>query len=323
MLEIRVLWNGCFSVSFITYNGVKQGGICSATFFSIYIDDLLLGLKSLNVGCFVGQLFYGCLAYADDIFLMAPTLSALRLMLNFCTLYANDNDIVFNPIKSLCIHFSLRVTSLVQFEVYLQGSKLTWTDKLKHLGHTLHCTLNDFCDISCQQNTFVSQFNYFMSRFCNVNIIFKVKLFMNYCESFYGCQLWDLQHSGLNCFDTIWRKSIRRLWQIPYRSHCNFLPVFANGTNFRVILNKRFANFATNCINHTNCLISFITQIAASSQLHSFGKNLHFVNNYCLPDIPPTALCACELAFIRAGLLCVEGFSNADVQFMLSCTCCW
>jgi len=33
---------------------VKQGGIISAIVFCVYIDDLLLSLKSSGVGCYIG-----------------------------------------------------------------------------------------------------------------------------------------------------------------------------------------------------------------------------------------------------------------------------
>jgi Reverse transcriptase (RNA-dependent DNA polymerase) len=322
MLELRVLWNGCYSLSFVTFNGVKQGGICSAIFFSVYIDDLLHGLKLLSIGCFVGNIYYGCLAYADDIILLAPTLAALRLMLHYCSVFACDNDIVFNPVKSVCIKFSLHNVDVIQYTVLLQGSSLSWTNKIKHLGHILCSTLNDIDDITSQQNVFVSQFNYFIAKFNGISIALKVRLFMSYCESFYGSQLWDLQHVCIKCFDTVWRKAIRRLWQLPYKTHCNFLPVFANGSNFHTILCKRFNNFANDCFVHCNNLIKFISHVAASSQLHVFGKNVLHACYYQMSCIPALAVGACEMSLVRAGLLHVNGFTVPEVQDLLSFVCC-
>jgi len=54
-------------------NGVKQGGTVSPVLFCIYIDGLLHLLRESNVGCFIGNVFVGALAYADDIALLAPT----------------------------------------------------------------------------------------------------------------------------------------------------------------------------------------------------------------------------------------------------------
>ena len=85
-LCIKVSWNGCFSESLYTLNEVKQEGILSPSLFNIFINDLQ-GLESLGIGCFVGQCYYGSIAYADDIILLAPTLHASRIMLQFCSDY--------------------------------------------------------------------------------------------------------------------------------------------------------------------------------------------------------------------------------------------
>ena len=77
ILSLSVLWHGCKSKQFISYNGVKQGGVLSAILFCIYINDLLIGLEKQGYDCFIGKLCYGVLAYANDIILLAPSLSAL------------------------------------------------------------------------------------------------------------------------------------------------------------------------------------------------------------------------------------------------------
>ena len=48
----------------------------------IYVDDLLLELERCGVGCYCGSDFVGGLCYADDLALLAPSRSALRLMLS-------------------------------------------------------------------------------------------------------------------------------------------------------------------------------------------------------------------------------------------------
>ena len=59
--------------------------------------------------------------------------------------------------KSYCIRFSLHDISVEQFTALLQGARLTWFNKIKHLGHTLLDSLNDSEDIICKQNDFTFQ----------------------------------------------------------------------------------------------------------------------------------------------------------------------
>ncbi len=50
---------------------MKQGGVLSLILFSIYLDGLLTNLNKKGVGCHMGNYFVGCLAYADDLTLIA------------------------------------------------------------------------------------------------------------------------------------------------------------------------------------------------------------------------------------------------------------
>ena len=65
---------GYFSEYFLAKNGVKQGGVISPVLFCVYLDELLLAFSAAKVGCYVGDIFVGALAYADDIVLIAPVL---------------------------------------------------------------------------------------------------------------------------------------------------------------------------------------------------------------------------------------------------------
>ena len=104
-LLLRFYWQDTFSDSSTTHKGTKQGKILSSILFSVFINDLLDGLKKLDVGCFVDHHYFGCLAYTNDIVLLAPTLQALTLMLDLHTDFAQLNNINFNPGKSHCIKF--------------------------------------------------------------------------------------------------------------------------------------------------------------------------------------------------------------------------
>ena len=81
-VNLRILWNGAQSTNFCSTNGIKQGGILSPYLFSIFINDLLLALELNKEDCRVGHKFFGFIAYANDILLLAPSITALRRMLN-------------------------------------------------------------------------------------------------------------------------------------------------------------------------------------------------------------------------------------------------
>ena len=86
---------------FLVDSGVKQSGVMSLILFRIYLDGLLNLMDADQIGCFIGRVFVGCLAYADDIVLLTPTTGDMRNVLAICDSYAKDYNLVFNVNKNL------------------------------------------------------------------------------------------------------------------------------------------------------------------------------------------------------------------------------
>ena len=65
----------------------------SSTFFAIYIEEILQGLRQLGVGCHIEDRFLGAAGFADDIILLASSMEAMELMLETCELFAAENNV--------------------------------------------------------------------------------------------------------------------------------------------------------------------------------------------------------------------------------------
>ncbi len=88
--QLKVSYNGVTSKCFPVSNGVKQGGVLSPTLFVVYVDDMLEKRKESGYGCKVGSKFYGGVGFADDLFLLNPTIFALKKIINICVKYADQ-----------------------------------------------------------------------------------------------------------------------------------------------------------------------------------------------------------------------------------------
>jgi hypothetical protein len=88
---------------FLAANGVKQGAVMSPVLFCVYIDELLISISKVCVGCYIGGFFVGAFAYTDDVVIVAPSATALRRLLTICDEYAREYSIAFNAAKSNCL----------------------------------------------------------------------------------------------------------------------------------------------------------------------------------------------------------------------------
>ena len=107
----NVKWNNETCYFFDIGNGVKQGAVLSAVFYCVYTNGLFKELRRMAIGFCIGQNYVGVIGYADDLFLMCPTLDGLQKMLNVCEMYASDHNLCFstdpdpNKSKTKCMAF--------------------------------------------------------------------------------------------------------------------------------------------------------------------------------------------------------------------------
>ena len=83
--------------------GISQGGQLSPLLYNVYTDDLNHHLQATGVGCYVGGACVNSLSYADDMVLLAPTVTALQTLLEVCRSYAGPHDIVYSTTKTVCM----------------------------------------------------------------------------------------------------------------------------------------------------------------------------------------------------------------------------
>ena len=134
-LYCRVRWDDQMSSWFHIKAGVRQGGVLSPGFYSLYVDDLIIKLQSLKVGCYVTGVFMAALLYADDMALLSPSIKGLQILLDQCSDYCLEWDICLNSKKSKLLYFGRRCNNI--YAPHLNGSKLEWVQSWNYLGVNL------------------------------------------------------------------------------------------------------------------------------------------------------------------------------------------
>ena len=225
--KLQVRWGGTVSNKFTASNGVKQGDILSPILFSVYMDELFERLEKSGVGCHMGNHYTGSLGYADDLTLLAPTLSGLQVLIKICERYADEFDIKFNGAKSVYMVFGGRRCKCDNRTVMVNGAELHRVNATVHLGHHISTNDNDSL-VSAAIGQFWRGFNMFMADFSQIHSHIKCHLFKLYCCSYYGAPLWCLQSNMVSRLCVAWRKASRKIWRLSPRTHCDILPLLSD-----------------------------------------------------------------------------------------------
>jgi uncharacterized protein YerC len=245
--SIRVRWAGETSENYGMCNGVRQGGVLSPLLFAVYIDEMLNRLKEADIGCHIGREYLGALAYADDICLVAPSVDAMNQMLHVCEKFAHDYYVKFNPHKSaLVVHkpsgSSNCCIDKVNRCIKFMNECVPLVDSYKHLGIYIgknaqqSCISNAASQLYGRTNVINAQF-----RFAQQKTLYF--LFKTYCVHMYGCELWDISSRALSTYATAFRKCQRNVLNVPYRTHCKYLPFLCNDKPAEFFIYNRIVNF--------------------------------------------------------------------------------
>ena len=114
-----IAWGDFRSQYFLFKNGVKQGWVLSPIFFTIYIDKVLVMLRTTGIGCHLGSAYSGALSYADE---------------------------------TVCIKFRSKIH--IDEHVSMNGFTVQWSESVRHLGNFVDSTLSDSLDCRYKRSMF-------------------------------------------------------------------------------------------------------------------------------------------------------------------------
>ena len=297
--SMAVRWDESLSVPFTVSNGVRQGGVLSPILFTLYIDDLLTDLSNLGVGCYWGHLFAGALCYADDLVLLAPSPSALRLMLHCCEGFADYRGLRFNAAKTQLIRFSYAPSSSCGARIHLCGAELHFVNTVSHLGHLLHYDLSDTPDINLKLRDMVKKANYLFATFPSSSPLVMTRLFQCYCLSLHGSCLWSLFSPAVHDIEVAFNKILRKIWHLPYRSHTAIVHLVARLQSLYNSVYRRSNSLLHAAIKCQSVLTQSVFRESASLSYSFIGYNHLFGHSHLKSYDSQDELCANVIRGLR------------------------
>ena len=146
-----VKWNGLFSRLFAVEFGVRQGSVLSPLLFAVYLSDISVKRQIIPC-CFV-------LLYADDILLIAPSVSELQQLFSNCERELIYLDMKINVKKSSCMRIGPRCDVRAVSISTNDGYSLPWVNEIRYLGIFIIQSCQFRCTFACAKQSFYRALN--------------------------------------------------------------------------------------------------------------------------------------------------------------------
>ena len=144
-------------------------------------------------------------------------------------------------------------------EFSIGGQPIDIVHSYKHLGHLINSQLDDNDDILEKRSIFIGQCNNIICYFNKLTSSVKQRLLNCYCTSFFGCELWALDHRAIACLAVVWRSALKRIWSVPRNTHGYLLHNISDTVSIQELLYSRSLNFIHRCLSHQSKLVSSVS----------------------------------------------------------------
>ena len=275
----KVRWNGVLSEAFALRNGCKQGAVLSGILYNFYVNGLFQLLRERKSGCWVGLHYVGIVGYADDDWLLAPSLNALQDMLVTCEEYNLQHGLQFstdkNPEKSKtkCIAYLKKDRNLPQ--LMLCGNKLPWVASGKHVGQNVTNQVDGMKkDILVKRAKFIDKNNTLRQEFSFAHPDTLLQLNQIYNSDFTGSCVWDLFSREQQMLENSYNTAVRLMLGLPMNSHRYLIEPLSGRKHLKSDLIQRFSNFLEKIEKSNKQTLKYVLDVVSNDVRSVTGKNL-------------------------------------------------
>ena len=266
-------------------NGTRQGGIFSPRGgFNTYLDPMLDALRKSGFGCTIGSHFYGALAYADDVLILATSVQGLQKMVSLCEKHAVENNLLFStdkdPSKSKTMCISFNCTTKEQLSsIVLDNNILPWVTKAKHIGNYLHEDGTTGYDLSVKRGIFIQTELEINQEFAYLPASIRVRLNNLYNSHFSGSCIWRFESVEADRLIGSWNKNTKLMYNLPWATHRWILEEIT-GSNLKIMLYSRFIKFVNAIAKSNKPAIKFLLATVCDDVRSITGSNLRSIQRH-------------------------------------------
>ena len=207
-------WLNSISDAFSVISGVRQGGVLSARFWAVYMDDLIKELRKSGMGCEILNYFIACILYADDVCLLAPSRKAMQKLLDICSNYALSWCILYNERKTKLMYFGKGYESFSCTPIHLNGIALEFVNEWKYLGVLIISGKNFTSSSKKSRCSFFRSTNSILNVLRGPSEVVQMKLLYNVCVPIitYASDVAIFPHKEMKTLHVAVNDAIRRIF---------------------------------------------------------------------------------------------------------------
>ena len=281
-----VKWGNSRSSLFPIVNGTRQGSILSPALFALYVDELLVELRRLGIGCHVAGVYMGAVGFCDDLLLMSPTREGMQVMLDTCQRFAAKYNLKFstdpNPVKSKtkCIFVVGRSrNALKPAPLFLDGKELPWVETALHLGNTIHESGSMDKDAKVKRAAFIRESTDLRETFgfaSPTEVLRAVKL---YSGSHFGSSLRKLGGESAGQYYTAWQTCVKLAWHVPRQTHTYLVDNFlcSGLSSVRADILSRYLKFVQGLKMSPSREVTVMCGVVEGDVTTTTGQNLDLI----------------------------------------------
>ena len=204
-------------------------------------------------------------------------------MLEVCEEFSAEYSVKYNPDKTVCMVFSKK--HHVINNVSLNDKTLSWVKNVKHLGNYLDSDMSETTEIRMKRSDLCYRVNHVIASLgkCKSDVMSKV--FNSKCSHFYGAQAWNLEDRNVVNFQSMWNRSVRRLFALPYTTHRSLLPLLNNTCSALEQIYCRFVKLVKTMLQSDNEKVCYVASRFLNHVNSIIGANLHIIGRAASCDI--------------------------------------
>ena len=250
-----------------------------------FIDDLSQVLRNTLYGCYVNDQCFNHVMYADDTLLLAPSPTALQILIDICSQYFTSHRLVINYKKSKCMAIYPKSLKDLYFpKLFVNGFLLNNVEKETYLGFIMNsCDKED--DTICKETrALYARGNMLLSKFGHCTVDVKKNLFMTYCSSLYCCSLWSAyDYTTLRSIHVAHNDVLRFMFHLPRYTRVSNVFVSLKIPNFSVLRRKLVYSMYKRVLASSNSLVRTLldSNFFVTSRIFKQWMQILFSNYVC------------------------------------------